>query len=70
MRLPKPIIFIPITLLFLPHDGGNALLGFTVGLAVFVFWAHRTNISRILKGEENKFGRMKAEAESQGGVTP
>jgi glycerol-3-phosphate acyltransferase PlsY len=57
---------LPLSLLFLPHHGGNALIGFTVGLAVFVFWAHRSNITRILRGEENKFGRKKGDVEPQG----
>jgi glycerol-3-phosphate acyltransferase PlsY len=61
---------LPITLLFLPHDGGNALIGFTLGLTVFVFWAHRANVSRILRGEENKFGRKKTEPALQSEATP
>jgi glycerol-3-phosphate acyltransferase PlsY len=61
---------LPITLLFLPHEGGNALLGFTVGLALFVFWAHRTNIARILKGEEHRFGTKKTRTEPQKEETP
>lgn len=55
-------VALPISLLFLPHRGGNALLGFTVGLAVFVFWAHRTNVGRILRGEEHRFGKRKADS--------
>ena len=52
-------VALPVTLLFVPHKGGNTLLAFTAALALFVFWAHRTNIRRILKGEENRFGRKK-----------
>lgn len=40
-----------------PHSGGNALLWFTLGLAVVVMWAHRANIGRLLRGEENRFGK-------------
>jgi acyl phosphate:glycerol-3-phosphate acyltransferase len=47
---------LPVALLFLPHRGGNTLLWFTAALAVFVFWAHRSNIGRLVKGEENRFG--------------
>jgi len=54
-------ITLPLALLFLPHQGGNSLLIFTAALALFVFWAHRSNIRRILKGEENRFGKKKAE---------
>jgi len=40
-----------------PNRGGTALLGFSVALATFVIWAHRANIGRIVRGEENRFGR-------------
>jgi glycerol-3-phosphate acyltransferase PlsY len=53
-------ITLPLALLFVPHRGGNSLLIFTGALALFVFWAHRSNIRRILKGEENRFGKKKA----------
>ena len=33
--------------------GGLALL------SVFVFWTHRANLGRLLKGEEPKFGAKK-----------
>jgi len=52
-------ITLPVSLFFLPHKGGDALLVFTFALAAFVFWAHRSNIRRLLKGEENRFGRKK-----------
>ena len=50
---------LPIALYFLPHKGGNTLVVFTVALAAFVFWAHRSNIGRLLKGEENRFQKKK-----------
>lgn len=53
-------IILPLALLFVPHRGGNSLLIFTAALALFVFWAHRSNIRRILRGEENRFGKKKA----------
>jgi len=49
-------VALPLSLLFLPHRGGMALLFFTLGLAAFVFWAHRANIGRLLQGRENRFG--------------
>jgi glycerol-3-phosphate acyltransferase PlsY len=52
-------VALPVSLLFVPHEGGNSLILFTVALALFVFWAHRSNIRRLLKGEENRFGRKK-----------
>ncbi len=36
----------------LPHRGSDALLPFTVALAAFAFWTHRSNIGRLLRGEE------------------
>jgi len=48
-----------LSLFFLPHQGGLALKIFTLGLAAFVFWAHRSNIGRLMRGEENRFGKKK-----------
>jgi len=45
-----------------PNRGGTPLIIFSVALAAFVIWAHRSNIGRILRGEENRFGRS-AQAE-------
>ncbi len=50
---------LPVALFFVPHEGGTTLIAFTFGLAVFVVWAHRTNIRRMMKGEENRFGKKK-----------
>ena len=52
---------LPLALFFVPHQGGNSLLIFTGALALFVIWAHRSNIKRIVKGEENRFGKKKTE---------
>jgi glycerol-3-phosphate acyltransferase PlsY len=52
-------VTLPLALIFVPHKGGTTLVLFTVGLALFVIWAHRSNIRRILKGEENRFGKKK-----------
>lgn len=51
---------LPLALFFVPHKGGDTLILFTAALALFVFWAHRSNIRRILRGEENRFGKKKA----------
>lgn len=57
---------LPLALFFLPHKGGDTLIAFTLGLAVFVFWAHRSNVRRLLRGEENRFGRKgKASGEEE-----
>lgn len=36
---------------------GSAVVGLSVALALFVVFAHRSNIGRLLRGEENRFGR-------------
>lgn len=48
---------IPVVVYLTPHEGGGALVGFTVALALFVLWAHRSNVVRLLRGEEHRFGR-------------
>ena len=48
---------IPIAVWLLPDPGGRTLQWFTIGLAVFVIWAHRDNVRRLLRGEEHRFGR-------------
>lgn len=50
-------VSIPVSLLFLPGPEGRLLLGFAAALALFVLWAHRSNIRRLLRGEEHRFGR-------------
>ena len=51
---------IPTWLALNPHSGGTALLNFTVAMALFVFWAHRSNIRRLLRGEEPRIGSRAA----------
>ncbi|MFW6200956.1 MAG: glycerol-3-phosphate 1-O-acyltransferase PlsY [Gemmatimonadota bacterium] len=41
--------------------GADAVFGLTLGLAVFVVFAHRSNIRRLLRGEEHRFGRRTRE---------
>ena len=48
---------LPILIAFTPHQGGMELVWFATALAIFVIWKHRSNIRRLLKGEENRFGR-------------
>jgi glycerol-3-phosphate acyltransferase PlsY len=47
---------LPVFVSFTPHEGGTALVGFTVALALFVTWAHRSNIKRLIRGEETRIG--------------
>lgn len=37
-----------------------AVLGLAVGLALFVLYAHRSNIGRLIRGEENRFGHTRS----------
>ena len=39
----------------LPHREGPAVFWFTIVLITFIFWAHRSNIRRLLRGEEKSF---------------
>lgn len=55
---------LPLIVAFTPHAGGASLLAFTVALALFVVWAHRSNVRRLLKGEENRIGRREAGGEA------
>ncbi len=45
----------PLAIEFIWREHNDVMLGFAIVLCVVVFWTHRTNIKRLLKGEE---GRM------------
>ncbi len=47
-------VSLPIAVMLLPQRTDPQLLAFTVGLALFVVWAHRANIGRLLRGEEKR----------------
>ncbi len=49
-------LLVPLVVVYTPHRGGDALVYFSLALAAFVIWAHRSNIRRLLKGQENRFG--------------
>jgi glycerol-3-phosphate acyltransferase PlsY len=49
-------VAVPVGVLLLPHRGGSEVHYFALALALFVFWSHRENIRRILRGEESRFG--------------
>lgn len=50
-------VALPILIALTPHRGGAALTVFALILGAFVVWAHRANVVRLLRGEENRFGR-------------
>lgn len=47
---------LPVLVALTPHQGGSALLAFSLVLSAFVIWSHRANIGRLRRGEENRFG--------------
>ena len=51
---------LPVFVTLTPHRGDTTLFWFTVTLALFVIWAHRSNIRRLLQGTESRFGRAGA----------
>lgn len=50
-------LVVPLAVWLPPRPGGPGLTLFTTALAAFVIWAHRSNIRRLLRGEENRFSR-------------
>lgn len=56
--LPPAIWFSPIRL---PAEARPGLFAFTTALALFVVWAHRSNIGRLLRGEERRIDHDRAE---------
>lgn len=56
---------LPVLVALTPHTGGRALVWFSVGLALVVVWAHRANIGRLARGQENRFGRHGRRADGE-----
>ena len=44
----------PISVAFGWHETSDVKVGFSIVLCALVFWTHRQNIGRLLKGEENR----------------
>lgn len=53
-------ILVPLAVAFTPHQAGSPMIWFAAGLGVFVIWAHRSNIGRLRRGEEPRFGGSSA----------
>jgi glycerol-3-phosphate acyltransferase PlsY len=51
---------LPVAVALTPHAGGRTLVAFSALLAAFVIWAHRSNLGRLLRGEESRFERPPA----------
>lgn len=58
----------PVLVAVTPHAGGTTLLWFSVALAAVVVWAHRSNIGRLLRGDENRFGKHGSGAGAAGEI--
>ena len=52
---------LPVAVYFLPEREGTVMFWFAGALSVFVVWSHRSNIGRLLKGEESSFRRATSE---------
>ncbi len=50
--------------------GNGPVLWLSLALMAFVIWSHRTNIGRLLRGEEHRFGRDRRPGEPDGQGTP
>jgi glycerol-3-phosphate acyltransferase PlsY len=48
------ILIIPLLLQYRTGDEANFMLG--LALIVLIYWRHRANVGRLLRGEERKFG--------------
>ena len=56
---------LPVVAYLLPDREGTAMVWFAVALCAFVVWAHRSNIKRLLRGEESSFRRPAPERGSE-----
>jgi acyl phosphate:glycerol-3-phosphate acyltransferase len=48
-------VALPVAILLFQAGASTELIGVALAMAVFVFWSHRANISRLRRGEENRF---------------
>lgn len=48
-------VVLPLAILLFQGGASVELIGVALAMAVFVFWSHRANISRLRRGEENRF---------------
>lgn len=49
-------------------DAPLPTVAFTLSLALLVWWTHRSNVRRLLRGEEHAFGGRGADGGDRGGV--
>ncbi len=61
------VLALPVVAYLRPERDGSAMLWFAVALSAFVVWAHRSNIRRLLRGEESSFRRAAVERDPDPG---
>ena len=50
-------VALPFVVWLGPGEASGSLLIFAVALGIFVVWAHRSNVGRLMRGEEKRFSR-------------
>ncbi|MCB1206421.1 MAG: glycerol-3-phosphate acyltransferase, partial [Verrucomicrobiae bacterium] len=67
-------LLIPLTLgvqTWLTGEWNPAVFAFGLFVCVLAIWKHRSNIGRLRRGEENRFGKKKVDtADSSAGTPP
>ena len=56
---------LPGVVYLLAEREGSAMVWFAGALSVFVVWSHRSNIRRLLRGEESVFRRAALEQDPE-----
>jgi len=54
-------VTLPVAVYLLPGREGSPLVWFAGAITLFVVWSHRSNIGRLLRGEEGSFRKGAAE---------
>ena len=52
---------LPVAVYLLPEREGSAMMWFAGALAAFAVWSHRSNVRRLLRGEESSFRKASSE---------
>ena len=50
-------VALPLVVWLIPPEGGTPVQLFASALVLFIVWAHRSNISRLMRGEEKRISR-------------
>ena len=58
---------LPGVVYFLPDRDGSSMVWFAGAISVFVVWSHRSNIGRLVRGEEGSFRKAAAESGPESG---